>query len=85
MTVVRESILSEEARWTIFLHIGDAFQCLSSERCEFSASEESGFACFDIQEQPHFKRVSRSELYWTILVRSYIGLLQLIRLKLEAS
>lgn len=54
MTVVRESILSEEARWTIVLPIGDAFQCLSSERCEFSASEESGFACFGIQGQAHF-------------------------------
>jgi len=81
MTVIWESISGEKARWIIFLHIGYAFQCLSSEHCEFSASEESGSACFGIQGQPHFKRVSRSELDWTILVRSYIGLSQLIRLK----
>jgi hypothetical protein len=89
MTVVWESISGEEPGWIIFLHIGDAFSAYqvnvtNSVRRSVRLKRVDSLASI-FRGNPIFKRVSRSELYLTILVRFYIGLSQLIRLKLEAS
>lgn len=89
MTVVWESISGEEPGGIIFLHIGDAFSAYqvnvtNSVRRSVRLKRVDSLASI-FRGNPIFKRVSRSELYWTILVRSYIGLSQLIRLKSKAS
>jgi hypothetical protein len=93
MTVVWESISGEEPGGIIFLHIGDAFSAYQvnvtnsvrrSVRRSVRLKRVDSLASI-FRGNPIFKRVSRSELYWTILVRSYIGLSQLIRLKSKVS
>jgi hypothetical protein len=71
--IVWERISGEEARWIISSILEMLFSAYQMSVASSVHLKRPDSLASVFRGNPIFKRVGRSELYWTILVRSYIG------------